>query len=213
MYNKARYRLVLVFSILIEVYRVFSGCLMVVFLANDCGNHPCNPIENVIGGDTLYRIGYWINLQTCCAMAALYYYETHRENSLRKYMWFNTHTALDSESVGYALSTLPDSRKMKLYGYHNRYRNIVYFVYFTYALNTILSGILIGREYLNENSRINDRSLIAFVTSVLFLGSKLYDTYTIVFVETNIFHSAYTKQHLQFNAIQETKKVPCLSIE
>jgi hypothetical protein len=197
---------ILVFSVLVEIYRVFTGCLMVVFLPGKCNDHRCNPVENFLFRDTIFRIGYYMNVQSFAVMALLYSMEIQRENRLRKYLWFNTHHALDSESIGTALNNLPDIRKQGLLTLQKRYRSIVCVSYVAYSLNTILSAFLIGREYLDVESDIDERALLAFLTSVLFLGAKLYDTSTIVFVSENIFYSAYTKKHLQFNDVEAKKK-------
>lgn len=206
MRKETKEKTILLLSVLFEVYRVFTGCLMVVFLPNQCGNHKCNPFENWLIGDIVYRIGYYANLQTFAVMAILYLMETRRENRLRKYLLFNTHNPMDSESVGVALGTLPEVRQQWLHTLHARYRSIVYVAYAAYALNTILSAYLVGDGFFDVTSEVDERTVIAFFTSVLFLGAKLYDTYTIVFVDPNIFYSAYTKTHLQFNDVQAKKK-------
>ena len=210
MHKETKDKAILLFSILVEVYRVFTGCLMVVFLPNQCGNHKCNPTENWLIGDAVYRVGYYTNLQAFAVMAILYLIETRRENRLRKYLLFNTHNPMDSESVGVVLGALPEVRQQSLITLHARYRSVVYVAYVAYALNTILSAYLVGRGFFDEESDIDERTVIAFFTSVLFLGAKLYDTYTIIFVDPNVFFSAYTKTHLQFNDVQAGKRHPHL---
>jgi hypothetical protein len=211
--EKRKEELFLIFSVFVEIYRVFSGCLMVVFLPNMCGDRPCTPIQNLMLGDTANSFGYYTNFQAFLVMGILYGIEIRRENRLRKYLLFNTHNAVDSDSVGTALMNLSQERKGWLFTLHSRYRTFVYVSYAAYGINTVMSGYLVGRGFLDENSRIDERTVFSFFTGVLFLGAKLYDIYVIVSAEKNVFYSAYTKTYLQFNDVQEDKKRPVSMIE
>ena len=63
----------------------------------------------------------------------------------------------------------------------------------------MLSAIVIYDNYLDN------KTITAFFTNVLFMGMKIIDIYAITTTENNIFYSAYIKNRLQFNDVDPDK--------
>jgi hypothetical protein len=61
-----------------------------------------------------------------------------------------------------------------------------------FGTNTIVSGIVIL-------DNLDSKTISGFVTSILFIFSKLYKIYFVINTEKNIFYSAYLIQFVQFN--------------
>jgi hypothetical protein len=191
--------------ILIEIYKVFFGSALVVFAPDVCEDHRCNPFENYARGNTVYHIGVWLNAATLVCFAALYYVEMKREHKLTHYLFTNHQFPTDNASVAHSIQKLTDDRQTIIYRYNNLYKRIGYITLALFSVNTVLSGCIIFREYLD------DKSGVALVTNTLFIGSKLYDIYGIVNTEKHVFLSAYTKHKVQFNDVQPNKVRPSLA--
>mgnify|MGYP000282887204 CR=1 FL=1 len=66
-------------------------------------------------------------------------------------------------------------------------------------INTILSGFVVYKYYLD------DKTTSTFITSVLFMITKMGDVYSTVSTEKNIFYSAYLKGKIQYNDLDANK--------
>jgi hypothetical protein len=68
-----------------------------------------------------------------------------------------------------------------------------------YVFNTIVSAIVIYDNYLDN------KTITAFLTNVLFMGNKVAEVYSIANTENNIFFSAYLKKRVQYNDVDPDK--------
>jgi hypothetical protein len=186
-------------SILIEFYRVFIGCAYAIFAPVDCGDHPCNFIENLLGGSTLDNANYVFNVITILVFAGHYYIELKRENKLNRYMKINHEIPSDTQSIGNVLTKLTDKRQFALRKIHRYYKLSTYFTLFMFSLNTLFSGVVIFVYYLDPKSGT------AFFTNTLFIGTKLYQSLQSVNAENNIYYSAYSQSKIQFNDVNPEK--------
>jgi hypothetical protein len=185
--------------IAIEAYRVCSGTLLVIFVPGVCGNHACLPHENYMNGTTLYRGIVFVNLATLFVFLALYGIEIRREFRLHTYLRINKALPTDSESVGKSIELLRTDKKVKLNTLTHIYKIVGIVTVVTFIINTFLSGYIIMTEYGN------DKGPVIFATNTLFISGKLYDIYTIVTSEKNVYFSAYEKNHLQYNVANPEK--------
>ena len=185
--------------IVVDMYRVGTGTLLVLFVPGVCGDKACLPTDNWNKGDTLYRIGVACNLLTLLTFAALYAAEIRRENRLSTYLKSNPELPTDSEDVGNVIQRLTETRRTRLLTLNTRYQRIGYITIAMYVINTILSAVIIFTGYMN------DKGPVLLVTNTLLIGGKLYDIYKTVNTEPNVFLSAYISRKLQFNDVVPAK--------
>ena len=185
--------------IIIEAYRVFTGTLLIVFVSGVCDNKRCQPSDNFMKGDTLYRCCFGINILTFFSFLFLYSVEIRRENRLNTYLNVNNHIPTDSETVGKTIEKLTDERKDKIFKLNRQYQYCGYIVIFLFIINTIFSAYIIASQFFDNSTPL------IFLTSTLFISTKLYDIYKTVNTDKNVFYSAYIKQKAQYNDVNVNK--------
>jgi hypothetical protein len=193
-------------TVLLEFYRVMIASFLILFVPQKCGDHICSITENAeTGTDHLYDAGFSFNCITLIAFMAMYFAEIKREGKLIAYLDVNPKCKTDNESVGEVLQRLPTERSDTILFYDKLYQKTGYFALTCFAVNTTLSGIVIYKYYLD------DKTTSTFITSVLFMITKMADVYSTVKTEKNIFYSAYLKGKIQYNdldANKDVKKIP-----
>lgn len=193
-------------TVLLEFYRVMIASFLILFVPQKCGDHVCTISENAeTGSDHLYNAGFSFNCITLIAFMAMYFSEIKREGKLIAYLDVNPKCKSDNESVGEVLQRLPTERSKTILFYDNLYQKTGYFALTCFVVNTTLSGIVIYKYYLD------DKTTSTFITSVLFMITKMADVYSTVKTEKNIFYSAYLKGKIQYNdldANKDVKKIP-----
>ena len=188
-------------TVILELYRVLIASFLILFVPQKCGDHVCTITENAqIGADPLYNAGFSFNCITLIAFLAMYFAEIKREGKLIAYLDVNPKCKTDNESVEKVLEKLTVERKDVILFYDNLYQKTGYFALGCFVINTALSGIVINKYYLD------DKTTSTFITSVLFMITKMGDVYSTVKTEKNIFYSAYLKGKIQYNDLDENKK-------
>ena len=185
--------------VVLDMYRVGTGTLLVLFVPGVCGGRACLPMDNWNNGDLLYRVGAACNLLTLLTFAALYAAEIRRENRLSTYLKSNPGLPTDSEDVGKIIQQLTETRRTRLLTLNTRYQRIGYITIAMYVINTVISAAIIFTGYMN------DKGPVLLVTNTLLIGGKLYDIYRTVNTEPNVFLSAYINHKLQFNDVVPEK--------
>ena len=188
-------------TVLLELYRVLIASFLILFVPQTCGNHICTISENAqTGSDPLYNAGFSFNCITLIAFLAMYFAEIKREGKLIAYLDVNPRCKTDNDSVGQVLEKLPEHRKTVILFYDNLYQKTGYFALSCFVVNTVLSGFVVYKYYLD------DKTTSTFITSVLFMITKMADVYSTVKTEKNIFYSAYLKGKIQYNDLDADKK-------
>lgn len=136
----------------------------------------------------------------------MYYAEIRRENKLIAYLDVNPKCSSDNDSVGQILALLPSKNRDSIRNFDKMYTIAGYMALSSFIVNTILSGLVISKYYLD------DKTTSTFITSVLFMVTKMSDVYATVRTEPNVFYSAYMKGKVQYNDIDEDKKSKYLSM-
>ena len=185
--------------IILDMYRVGTGSLLVIFVPGVCGGRACLPMDNWNNGDLLYRVGAAYNLFTLLTFAVLYGAEIRRENQLSTYLKSNPELPTDSEDVGKVIQRLTETRRTRLLTLNTQYQRIGYITIAMYVINTVISAAIIFTGYMN------DKGPVLLVTNTLLIGGKLYDIYRTVNTESNVFLSAYINHKLQFNDVVPAK--------
>lgn len=184
----------------VEIYRALVASFLILFVPQDCGGHVCSFSENAeTGPDPLYNAGFVFNCITMAAFMALYYAEVRRESKLISYLDVNPEKASDNDSVGLVLDKMPKYCSEAILYYDGLYIKTGYTVIACFAVNTVLSGLVVYKYYLD------DKTTTTYITSVLFVVQKLIQVYATLKTEKNVFYSAYLTGKIQYNDIDNDK--------
>ena len=195
-------------TVLLELYRVLIASFLILFVPQKCVDSPdssayhvCSISENAqLGEDHLYNAGFSFNCITLAAFLMMYFAETKREGKLIAYLDVNPKCKTDNDSVGEVLARLPIERSKTILFYDSLYQKTGYFALTCFVVNTVLSGVVVYKYYLD------DKTTSTFITSVLFMITKMGDVYSTVKTDKNIFYSAYLKGKVQYNDLDANKK-------
>ena len=187
-------------TVAVEFYRALVASFLILFVPQDCGGHVCSFSENAqTGPDPLYNAGFAFNCITMAAFAILYYAEVRREGKLIAYLDVNPAKPSDNNSVGLVLGELPKYCSEAILYYDSLYIKAGYTVIVCFAVNTVLSGLVVYKYYLD------DKTTTTYITSVLFVIQKLIQVYATLKTEKNVFYSAYLSGKIQYNDVDNDK--------
>ena len=192
----AKQKMNVMFTLLLEVYRVLMGAMLIVFIPQDCDGEICSLSQNVNRDDGgVTKSAFALNLFTLLSFLILYKIEVSRENKMIDYLHVNGEKPRDNDSVKEALELLNPVKKEEIWKLDDHYQKAGYFCMFAFGTNSIISTYVIGANYLN------DKTLTALLTNLLFMGFKIYDVFAVVNTEKNVFLSSYLTKKIQFNDI------------
>lgn len=192
-------RISVVSNVLLELYRVITSSLLIIFVPQFCDDHICTLEDNLQWDPKLqiYNVTIVFNFLTLFICVSMYTIELRRENRLIKYLDVNPRKPNDDEDVAAIMAIVPSDKKEKLYQVDREYQIISYIAMVAFGINSILSGIIVNIFYLN------DQTNTTFVTYMLFMLLKLVNVYFISNTKKNVFYSAYLKTNLQFNDLDK----------
>lgn len=193
-----RYNAIL--NITLELFRVITSSLMIIFVPQKCGDHICTLNETIIFDNNIKGIGLTINFITLVSFFFMYLIEIWRENLLIKYLDVNPNIPNDSEYLESIMEILPNNKKQRILSGNKYYMYISYFTIIIYIINAVFSGIIINKAYLNN------QTYASFITYVIFMINKLTNAYSVVNTNENVFYSSYLKTNVQFNDIDRNYK-------
>jgi hypothetical protein len=189
-------------AVAVEIYRALIASFLILFVPQKCGDHVCSFSENAeTGPDPLYNAGFVFNCITMAAFLALYYAEVRREVKLIAYLDVNTSRPSDNESVGQVLEKIQPKHKDAILYYDSLYIKAGYVTIGCFAINSVLSGLVVYKYYLD------DKTTTTFITSLLFVIQKLQQVYVTLKTDKNIFYSAYLSSKVQYNDLDKDKIV------
>jgi len=188
-------------QVLLEMYRVITSSLLILFVPQICIDHICTTTENLVWETNTYNTALCFNFISMAFLVNMYYMELVRENRLIKYLSVNPEVANDAEEVGKRLELLPVNKQNKIFSINRYYRLSSYAALSIYVLNVLLSIAAISRYYAGS------QTASTFVTYVLFMMTKFGSVYSLVSTDKNIFYSAYLKSNIQFNDIDVDNKI------
>ena len=187
-------------ALVLELYRAVMGCLLVIFVPQDCDGVSCSVSDNINNaGSGISLAGLIFNLLTLASLSGMYYYETRREFKMISYLESNSYKARDAESVEEALTKLSPHRKEKILKLNVNYGRFGYASLALFGINSAISGIVVFNNFLDA------KTLTVFLTNVLFMSSKLGNVYEIIHTEPNIFYSAFLTRKVQYNDVDPDK--------
>jgi len=194
-------RINLIFNVLIELYRIISCSLLILFIPQKCDHTLCSIYDNFQRNeDTFYNVALTINFITLISFFILYGLEIIRENIFIKYLDVNTMLPFDNLSVKKSLDYLPQNKKKIITKIDNYYQKYAYIIIIVYGINVSCSAIIINKYY------IGTQTIGTFITYMIFILTKLYNVYIIANTDKYIFYSAYLKTNIQYNDIDKIYK-------
>lgn len=183
-----------------ELYRLTIGTLLVIFVPQKCETgEMCGVLETVQRTDRVAQAGLGVNALTLLVFLVLYGVEVKRENKLITYLQTNPAVPSDNQSVEAAIQKLNEKRRGAILQIDRLYQRAGYSTIVMFSVNSLLSAYVVFVHYLDE------KSVTAFLTSMLFITMKLFDVYTIAHTPKNVFLSAYMRQKVQFNDVDQDK--------
>ena len=188
-------------QVLLEMYRVITSSLLILFVPQICVDHICTTTENLVWETNTYNTALCFNFISMAFLVNMYYMELVRENRLIKYLSVNPEFANDNEIVGKQLELLPVNKQNKIYSINRYYRVSSYGALIIYLLNVLLSCIAISKYYAGS------QTVSTLVTYILFMLTKFGSVYSLVSTEKNIFYSAYMIGKIQYNDIDPDCKI------
>ena len=186
---------------LLEMYRVVTSSLLILFVPQICVDHICTTTENLVWETNTYNTALCFNFISMAFLVNMYYMELVRENRMIKYLAVNPEFANDNEMVGKQLELLHVNKQNKIFSINRYYRLSAYAAVSIYSLNVLLSIAAISKYYAGS------QSTTTFLTYVLFMATKFGGVYSLVSTDKNIFYSAYLKSNIQFNDIDVDNKI------
>jgi hypothetical protein len=184
-------------SVAIELYKVLSSSLLILFVPQNCDGEVCSLSDNMSGSSGFYDFALAFNFFTLAAFLLLYRIEVVRENRLIKYLDVNTEVPNDNESVEQRLQTLPIEKLDKIISIDKYYQKLGYASILIFTLNLIFSSVIVNEYYLGN------QTTTTMITYALVMVSKLSSVYAVANTDENIFYSAYLKSNVQFNDLDK----------
>ena len=140
-------------AVVVEIYRALIASFLILFVPQSCGDHVCSFSENAeTGTDPLYNAGFVFNCITMAAFLALYYAEVRREIKLIAYLDVNPSRPSDNESVGQVLEKIQPQHKEIILYYDSLYIKAGYTTITCFAINSVLSGLVVYKYYLDDKT-------------------------------------------------------------
>ena len=188
-------RLSVCIQFILELYRVITSTLLILFVPQLCNDHICTISENLVFETNIYNSALCINFISMFSIIIMYYIELTRENRLIKYLNINSNLSNDNEQIGERILELSINKQNKIHSINNQYRQSFYVGLIIYILNILLSLVIITYFYAGS------QTASTFITYILFMGTKFNSVYSLINTEKNIFYSAYIKSNIQFNDV------------
>jgi len=187
-------------SVLIELFRVITSSLMILFVPQKCEENICTFQQIMRFNNGTKSIGLTINFITLGSFVILYWIEMWRENRLIKYLDVNPNMPTDVEYISNIMHILPDDKTNKILTSSKYYQLFTYITIGIYIINAIISGVIVHNAYLSN------QTYATFITYVIFMITKLTNAYTVVNTDEHVYYSAYLKTNVQFNDIDRNYK-------
>ena len=187
-------------QVLLEMYRVITSSLLILFVPQICDDHICTTTENLVWETSTYNTALCFNFISMAFLVNMYYMELVRENRLIKYLSINPDVTNNNEEIGKKLELLSTTKQNKIFKINKNYKISAYCALSIYVLNVMLSSAAVNRYYAGS------QTVSTFVTYVLFIATKFASVKTLVSTDKNIFYSAYLVGKVQFNDVDEDCK-------
>jgi hypothetical protein len=186
-------RVMVIINCVIELYRVITSSLLILFVPQKCVDHACSLKENFEWTYPFYNTTLTFNFLTLFAFMVMYYFELRREYLLIKYLDVNEKLPNDNETVGQVLEMLPQENKQSILKIDKWYSRSGYTAMLMFVVNSFLSGFCVYHFYLNN------QTTMTLTTYILFVLLKFIGVWKVIHTPTNVFCSSYLHVNIQYN--------------
>lgn len=185
------------YSVAVELYRAVSSSLLLLFI-------PQNQNMTVDWTDNSHfcNITLIINFITLFSFASLYSVELFREHRLNKYLTINAGPSNNTE-ISNTLAIMSVDKQRKILDVNKYYQCVGYLTMAIFAINTILSGLVINQTPYYYNGQTET----TFIVYVLFMLAKLTNVYMIISANKYTFYSAHLKSNAHFDDINPSVRL------
>ncbi len=203
----ARHYMTSTFNTLKESFKVIMACLLAVFVPQNCSdnsNNNSNNEEDVICSiqQNIFNLTDWnklvlaFNFATMGFFIILYLTENLRERFLIRY-FDKDESKPDNNLLNVFQDKYLDIKKRL-----NRYNSVAFYVYLItlifFITNTILSGILVFKDYY-----LDTRTITVFITNILLLSGKIFSGLSVAFEsrKRSLAYSLTLQEPISWNVI------------
>ena len=184
-------------SVVIELYKILSSSLLILFVPQDCNGEACTLSDNMVATNGFYHFALAFNFFTLAAFLVLYRIEVIRENRLIKYLDVNSELPNDNEQVEQRLQMLPIDKRDKIISIDKYYQAMGYASIIIFIMNLVFSSVVVNEYYLGN------QTTTTMITNTLVMVSKLSSVYAVANTDKNVFYSAYLKANVQYNDVDK----------
>ena len=184
-------------GVAIELYKVLSSSLLILFVPQNCNGEACSLSDNMVASSGFYHFALAFNFFTLAAFLVLYRIEVIRENRLIKYLDVNAELPNDNEQVEQRLQILPSDKRDKIISIDKYYQAMGYASIIIFIMNLVFSSVVVNEYYLGN------QTTTTMITNTLVMVSKLASVYAVANTDKNVFYSAYLKANVQYNDVDK----------
>ena len=182
------------FTTLIEFYKLSMGTFLILFVPQKCDDHVCQMMEIAQSQYIINQIGLCVNAFTLLMLFCTYMWELKREKWCIKHLDSSKEIAYNN--IQYVLTDRPKIDK-SLRSLNIHYIRSLRLTSFTCFLNLLSSAYVIYPRYLDTST------ITSYISFALLLLLKLRTSY---FVGKHSYHSslalsAYMTEALSFNIL------------
>lgn len=182
-------------GVAIELYKVLSSSLLILFVPQNCNGQACTLSDNMVASSGFYHFALAFNFFTLASFLVLYRIEVIRENRLIKYLDVNAELPNDNEQVEQRLQILPSDKRDKIISIDKYYQAMGYASIIIFIMNLVFSSVVVNEYYLGN------QTTTTMITNTLVMVSKLASVYAVANTDKNVFYSAYLKANVQYNDV------------
>ena len=176
-----------------EIYRIIISSLLVVFVPQQCGDHPCSILENTVPENSLEYAAISFNFILAAYFYILYFIEIKRETIINEYLLYDRNMPTDKGHLQRMLGRMDSKTKKQIMEINLIYRGVGRFLILIFLLNLFLSGVVCYYKFLNNTT------LITYTTNSLFMVTKLFRVLRITSSGEYVIYSAYRNDNLIYN--------------
>ena len=192
--NDVKQYLYVLFTLIIEIYKIGMGTFLVLFVPQKCDDHACQIVELVHSQYIYNQIGLCVNAFTLCMILFTYMWELKREKWCIKNL--DSSKDVTYNSLRYTLNDQPqiDNTLRSLNLHYIRSLRLTSCVCF---VNFVCSGYIIYPRYLDIST------MTSYLSFALLLIMKLKTSYGVgkQSYDSALALSAYMTDPLSFNIL------------
>tara|TARA_B100000427_G_scaffold236272_1_gene199171 strand:+ start:793 stop:1515 length:723 start_codon:yes stop_codon:yes gene_type:complete len=179
---------------LLQVYKIMTGTMLSLFIPQSCGDKMCSLNDNYNNSEVYHKMTFYWNSFSAFLFLCCYSIELYREEWCVKYLDIDNDIPDNSLKHIIVQEKELDKKMDQLNKYYYHTLCVNSFVYF---VNILLTIHMINTSYYNNST------LSCFVSFVLLVLMKLYNSFTVAHqsVKNDKMMSAFMCEFVSFNVL------------